>query len=99
MANYFIGYDLHEGEDYADLIAEIKAIANGWWHCLDSTWLIGSNLDCVVIRDRLKPHLTNSGKKGGDRLLVMKLHGQWACTGSFSDNCRTWLKNNVVSGC
>lgn len=65
MAIYLVGYDLKEGEDYNSLTTELRRF-EAWWHCLDSTWLIKSDLTAIQIRDRLGQHM-----KQGDRLLVM----------------------------
>jgi hypothetical protein len=97
MAVFMIGYDLHEGEDYEDLIDAIKGLTDSWWHCLDSTWFILNNSDAASIREALKPHLKNPDDKNGDKLLVVKVATptNWACTGSFQDNCKKWLKDNL----
>jgi len=97
MSVYLIGYDLHEGEDYEDLINAIKAMTNNYWHCLDSTWFIVSEASAVTIRDSLKPHLRNPDSTRGDKLLVVKIATStaWACTGAFPDNCKTWLRDNL----
>jgi hypothetical protein len=95
MASYMIGYDLHEGEDYKDLIDTIKRISNGWWHRLDSTWIIKYEGPAGEIRDELKPHLRNPGREGGDRLLVACLTGEAAWTLSFPEPGRQWLKKNL----
>jgi hypothetical protein len=60
MKTYLIGYDLmKQGQDYDVLIEEIKKIGN-WWHCLDSTWIIKTNLDSEQIRNRLIPKIDNN---------------------------------------
>ena len=96
MAIFMIGYDLHEGEDYEDLIEAIKKLG-GWWHCLDSTWFVSCNSDATTIRNSLKSHLRNPDSDGGDKLLVVQVitPTSWACTGAFKDECKTWLKNNL----
>jgi hypothetical protein len=97
MSVFMIGYDLHEGESYEDLITAIKGLGGGWWHCLDSTWFITSNSDAAAICDTLKPHLKSPDRNGGDKLLVVKITTptNWACTGAFADECKNWLKNNL----
>jgi hypothetical protein len=97
MSVFMIGYDLHEGEDYKDLIDAIKVLGSDWWHCLDSTWFILSNSDASTIRGTLKPHLRRPDDNGGDKLLVVKVATptNWACTGAFPDDCKNWLKNNL----
>jgi hypothetical protein len=95
MSVFMIGYDLHEGEDYEDLIDAIKKLGN-WWHCLDSTWLVATNSESGAIRDRLKPHLRNPDASNGDKLLVVQIPipANSAWTLSFNQNCQEWLKNN-----
>jgi len=54
-----IGYDLNKtGKDYSGLIEKIKASVETWWHCLDSTWIVKTNLSYIELRDLLKPTLT-----------------------------------------
>ena len=44
MGTLLIGYDLDKpDQDYSDLIAAIKKLG-AWWHHLDSTWLVKSDL-------------------------------------------------------
>jgi hypothetical protein len=58
MAVYMIAYDLHEGEDYNDLIEAIKALPSGGsWHNLESTWFVISKEPAVQIHNSLKRHL------------------------------------------
>ena len=90
MATYLIGYDLNSpGQGYDDLIEAIKNLANGWWHHLDSTWIINHSGSATVIRDALKPHIDSN-----DELLVVKLSGEAAWAG-FSDKGSKWLKDNL----
>ncbi len=89
MNTYLIGYDLDKpGQDYEDLYKAIKDIGT-WWHCLDSTWLIKSNLSAVSIRDRLMKIMDNN-----DKLLVARLSNEVAWFG-FDGNCSDWLKKNI----
>ena len=89
MNSYLIGYDLNRpGGNYAELIDAIKLIGT-WWHCLDSTWIVKTDLTAVQIRDALSPHIDSS-----DELLVVKLSGEAAWIG-FDDKCSSWLKANL----
>jgi len=91
MATYLIGYDLNKkGKDYDGLIAKIKEISNGYWHHLDSTWLIGHAGGAKVIRDALRPFLDND-----DELLVVLLAKGDAAWYGFNDSGSEWLKNNL----
>ncbi|MGV0816765.1 hypothetical protein [Martelella sp. AMO21009] len=92
MQTYMIGYDLNKsGKNYEDLIAAIKELANGYWHHLDSTWLINTNLNAGQIRDYLKPHLDSD-----DELLVIGVSGNWATKG-ISASGNDWLRNSLHS--
>lgn len=89
MKTYLIGYDLNKsGQDYTGLIENIKSLGN-WWHCLDSTFLIKSNLTAVQIRDFLKQYIDNN-----DELFVGHLSGEAAWAG-FNVDCSHWLKENL----
>lgn len=90
MKTYLIGYDLmKQWQDYDVLIEEIKKIGN-WWHSLDSTWIIKTNLNSIQIRDRLIPKIDNN-----DKLLVVRLKEEAAWIG-FKKECSDCLKNNLT---
>ena len=91
MAVLMVGYDLHGPEsrdDYKRLIEAIKKLGSDWWHCLDSTWLVVTNLTPAQVRDRLSPYLD-----ANDTLLAVKLvtDGTWA-SWNFSKDCAAWLQ-------
>lgn len=67
---YLITYDRNYLlKNYEDLKSEIKKCSNGhWWHHLNNTWLVDSELSAVEINLKLKPHL---GKK--DRILIIRI--------------------------
>lgn len=89
MGTYLITYDLHKpGQSYNKLYEAIKKLGS-WWHCLDSNWIVTTNLNAVKIRDSLIPYLDPN-----DDLLVVHLSGEGAWRG-FSDECSNWLKNNL----
>ncbi|MBV6867268.1 hypothetical protein [Xanthomonas euvesicatoria] len=91
MAIYMIGYDLNrQGQNYSGLIAKIKEISDGYWHHLDSTWLIGHPGSASVIRDALKPFLDSN-----DELLVVKLAQGDAAWIGFNTDGSTWLNNSL----
>lgn len=92
MAIYIIGYDLHpvRGETYDELIEAIKNLGS-WWHCLDSTWIVISNLTAVQIRDKLWAHM-----KADDQLLVVTYtKGALVAWNGFNKDCSDWLRNNL----
>jgi hypothetical protein len=92
MTNYLIGYDLDKpSQNYEELFKAIKSLSGsrGWWHCLDSTWIIQSDLSAAHIRDLLWAHMGAS-----DKLLVTALTRPSAWQG-FDEGCNSWLKNNM----
>lgn len=90
MPAYLIGYDLDKpGQDYSNLFEAIKGIANGWWHHLDSTWLIRHVGPASFIRDTLRPHID-----ANDELLVVTLSGEWASS-NLSEPANDWLRSYV----
>lgn len=58
MATYLISYDLNKSDkNYDGVFNAIKeSSANGttWWHYLDSTWIIKSNLSVNDISSKIK---------------------------------------------
>lgn len=87
MATYIISYDLDAPHrDYSGVAEAIESCGKAW-HCLDSTWLVVSNLDHAQIRDKVQTALDS-----GDKILVAKLSGARAWAG-FSGSCNDWLKD------
>lgn len=87
MATKLIAYDLNApGQDYDDLIKEIKSLG-AWWHHLDSTWLVRSALTTAAIRTRLAKHLDE-----GDELLVVNVTGDARAWRGFNARGSKWLK-------
>ena len=83
---YMVGYDLNRpGQNYSALFEEIKTVSSNWWHNLDSTWIIVSNLTATQIRDRLRAKID-----AGDELLVAKISAPAAWCG-FSKEASDWL--------
>jgi hypothetical protein len=63
---YAINYDLKQpGRDYSGLYEAIKSCGL-WWHYLESTWLVDTNLGASGIWKRLDPHIDRN-----DRALVI----------------------------
>lgn len=89
MASVLITYDLiTPGKKYTELHGAIKALGT-WWHCVESTWIIKSDLSIVQIRDALKKHVDSN-----DKLLVLALSGTGAWVG-LNKNCSDWLTSNL----
>jgi hypothetical protein len=63
-----VTYDLNRpGQEYQDLFEAIKAIGP-WWHYLDSTWLLDTNLTANQAYKRLEPHVDKN-----DHVLIIKV--------------------------
>lgn len=63
-----ITYDLKRpGQNYNALHGEIKK-AGTWWHHLESTWLIETDLTPKQWHERLAPHLDSN-----DHILVIQV--------------------------
>jgi hypothetical protein len=92
MATFMIGYDIHpsRGESYDALIDGIKSIG-AWWHHLDSTWLVISQLSAVQIRDKLWGLMPYKD----DQLLVINVSGDEAAWQGFDESGGKWLKSNL----
>lgn len=89
MSAKLISYDLSKpGRNYDDLYEAIKQYG-GWWHCLESVWIVKTSQTCAQIRDALSPHLD-----ANDSLAVFTLQGGWATTG-LSKECNEWLRDNL----
>jgi hypothetical protein len=85
-----ICYDLNRpGKNYPSLIDAIKSGFPTYWHHLDSTWLVKTNLSCVEVRDFLTPYVDSN-----DEILVVTLGGEAAWRG-FNAAAVEWLKDVV----
>lgn len=85
-----VGYDLLKpGKDYAKLIEKLKGYG-GWWHNLDSTWLIRTTKTASQVRDELKSYIDTN-----DRVLVLDVTGDNWATFGFAKSANDWLQSHV----
>ena len=90
MTTYVISYDLKEaGQDYSALSDAIKALADTWWQCLESTWLIKTEMNSFEVATSLRAAID-----ANDSLLVVNAGSDAAWTG-FSDECEEWLRTQL----
>jgi hypothetical protein len=90
MKTYLISYDLLKpGQNYADLHEAIKSLANGWWHCLESVWLINTTLSASAILDRLLVHID-----ADDKMVVILQGDDWA-TFNIPQDGNQWMRNHL----
>jgi hypothetical protein len=87
-----IGYDLNrprKESDYPNLFEAIKS-CGVWWHYLDSTWIVKTEMTAEQIRDSLQKHIDS-----GDELLVATMTGEAAWAG-LVQQAANWLRTNLV---
>lgn len=90
MRTLIVGYDLNKsGQNYEAVWNYLKGQSN-WWHHLDSTWIIKTDLTVVQIRDGIAA----AGLDNNDELFVGELTGAAAWRG-FSQKGSDWLTNNL----
>ena len=89
MNQYLITYDLNNKsiKDYGSLFVALKSIGP-WWHYLESTWIIKTNLTSAQIWDYLAKHITTK-----DRLLIVRIDARdkW---GWLPQEAWHWLDSN-----
>ncbi|MFD0882969.1 hypothetical protein ACFQ08_00085 [Streptosporangium algeriense] len=85
-----VGYDLKKpGQNYAGLITYLKS-QSSWWHALDSSWIVITDLSAVRLRDGIKEYID-----ANDVVLVMDINvSSWASSG-LGKEASDWLQQNV----
>ncbi len=85
---YLVSYDLRKPkQNYEGLFEELKR-SPGWWHYLDSTWLISTSETAYQVYHRLAIHVNES-----DSLLVIRVSRDW--TGWLPKEAWDWLDKHV----
>lgn len=86
---YSISYDLNRpGQKYADLIEAIK-VSGAWWHYLQSTWLVDTNLTAQQLFNRLRPHIDDN-----DIVLIIGVTRDYS--GWLPEKAWNWLKERMA---
>lgn len=84
-----ITYDLRgETKDYTGLIAAIKE-EHGWWHYLESFWLLNTEKTVSELTDKLKPYLDEN-----DRLFIYDTNTK-EYNGWLPQRAYEWLKDRI----
>ena len=73
-------------KNYAPLYSAIKS-SNDWWHHLDNTWLISTELNVRYWFDILAPHINNT-----DRLLIVEITPNYQ--GWLNKDAWKWIQNH-----
>ena len=90
MATMLISYDLNRpGQKYDELFEEIKSLGS-WWHCLDSTWLVNTNLTPLQVANRLWAKMD-----ANDRLVVTRAYRSTTAHAGMPQDCADWIKNTM----
>jgi len=68
---YLVNYDLKvPGRDYTKLYETLKA-THGWWHYLESTWILHTTEPLVNVRQRIQAVLDTN-----DRFIIVDITGK-----------------------
>lgn len=88
MSLILVTYDLKvPGKDYKSLYEALKT-ASGWWHHLESTWILSTNDTVQEWTDRLTSLLDKN-----DRLLVVDITKQ-VRNGWLTSQAWDWLRTH-----
>lgn len=84
-----ITYDLSKPhQDYTSLYETIKQCSSKWWHYLDSTWIIVTNLTIDECVNKIHSVMDND-----DSLFIVNISGQ-SYKGWLPKKAWEWLKEN-----
>lgn len=89
MFVYSVNYDLRAKAkpDYKGLEAELKR-SPGWWHNLESTWLIATEESVKAVYARIAPHLHIQ-----DAVLVIEVTPNFF--GWMTKDAANWIREHV----
>lgn len=91
MKTVLIAYDLHKlGQRYEKLRTLIHNSFPNRWYCLESTFIVVTDMTPAQVRDLCSPALDSN-----DELLVVGVQPSAWTTRGMADNCNSWLRNNV----
>lgn len=73
MSYYMVSYDLNKiGKNYDGVFQAIKNSSDGgWWHFLDSLWIISSPLTPQQISDNIRAEIDND-----DHFIVVEVRNR-----------------------
>lgn len=86
---YLITYDLRvPGQNYSDLIKEIKAVGYSWAKPCESTWFIKTTLTAEAIKNKL------NAIDATDKVMVIAVSSPWSTNGLDKD-VLDWMHTNI----
>lgn len=90
MKTILVSYDLKSKDrNYSSLIETIKA-AEGWWHHLDSTWVIVTNESLSVWQEKLMAQMDKS-----DNLFLIEIQSG-VVNGWLPSQAWEWLRKHTT---
>lgn len=88
MTVYCVSYDLNKaGQNYSKLYQELES-SSGYWHYLDSTWLISTTENSKQLSERLLKHIDQN-----DTLLVIGVTKDYS--GWLTKKAWEWINIHV----
>jgi len=88
---YLVSYDLKKpATDYPGLYEILKNYP-GWWHHLESTWLVATEDDAQKIWEKIEPHIDKN-----DSVLIIKINSSDR-QGWLPKEAWKWINENVGS--
>ncbi len=85
---YLVSYDLKTpGKDYEKLYTVLKS-AEGWWHHLESTWILSTNQSLSSWSDKIRNAIDEN-----DSFIIIDITSA-ANNGWLPQKAWDWLKNN-----
>ena len=85
---FLISYDLNvPGRDYEKLYEVLKS-AEGWWHYLDSTWVLSTKESLSSWQKKIHDAIDDN-----DSYLIVDITGQ-SLSGWLPKKAWEWLKNH-----
>lgn len=92
MNVYLVTYDLKQsGRNYTPLYEILKS-AVGWWHYLESTWLLASPLPIEEWQQRIRGVIDQN-----DLFMIIRLDRGTVYTGWLQQKAWEWMRQNLGS--
>lgn len=86
-----ISYDLSDRTDTGAVSQAIRSVSVGWWHHLDSSWIIKTRWTPLEMRDALRPVLS-----ADDEVFIADITDAEAAWRGFPARGTQWLENNLA---
>jgi len=90
MSVYLVNYDLlAPGKDYSKLY-EVLQSASGWWHYLESLWLLSSEESLETWHTRIRSRMDEN-----DSFIIMKLTPGMQRNGWLPQKAWDWIRQHL----